>query len=148
MNLQESLLILADLEKDAAELYEKFSRECSKELNPIMVSFSKEEKKHEIIVIDLYKIDDLREKQLNEQTKKAIEKQINYINCNSKTLNLNSQKDFFRYSLQMEKNSIDIYTELFNICEKNAYKHVNFENLIEEERKHMLYIIEKLYKMK
>lgn len=148
MNLQESLLILAGFEKDAAGLYEKFSKECSKELNPIMVSFSNEEKKHETFIMDLCINNNLTEKQLNEQTKKAIEKQINFINCNSKVLNLNSQKDSFRYSLQLEKNSIDIYTELLNICEKNAYEHVNFENLIEEERKHMLYIIEKLYKMK
>ena len=73
---------------------------------------------------------------------------MEYLFNNDKKLNLNSEKDFFVFALQLERNSVEIYTQLLNIFEEDSYGYKSFEYLIKEERKHMLYILNKLYELK
>jgi len=73
---------------------------------------------------------------------------VEYLFNNDKKLNLNSEKDFFVFALQLERNSVEIYTQLLNIFEEDSYGYKSFEYLIKEERKHMLYILNKLYELK
>lgn len=148
MNVQECFLKLAQIEEDGAELYQKFSEECSEKLKPVVISFSEEEETHKEIMLELSNNEKLKEKQLDQYGREAFQKQVDYLNNNYKKLNLTSEKEFFGFALQLEKNSVEIYTELLSIFETDCYGYKKFEALIKEERKHMLYILNKLYELK
>ena len=149
MNLQECFLELAQSEEDGALLYQKLSEVCSEKLKPVVISFSKEEEKHKKVMLELSNNEELKEKQLGEDVENIFQKQVENLNNNyNKKLNLTSEKEYFLLALQLEKNSIEIYTKLLCIFETDSYGYKNFEDLIKEERKHMLYILNKLYELK
>ena len=148
MNLQECFLKLAKIEDDGSKLYQKFSQECSEKLKYVVISMSKEEEEHRKIMLELSNNDKLKEKRLDVDIEKVIQKQVDYLYNDSKKLTLTSEKDFFVFALQLEKNSGEIYTKLLNSFEPDTYGYKRFEYLIKEERKHMLYILNKLYDLK
>ena len=149
MNLQECFLELARSEEDGALLYQKLSEVCSEKLKPVVISFSIEEEKHKKIMIELSNDEKLKENQLDEDVEKVFQKQVDNLNNNyNKKLNLTSEKEYFLLALQLEKNSVEIYTKLLCIFEIDSYGYKNFENLIKEERKHMIYVLNKLYELK
>lgn len=147
MNLQECFLKLASIEEQDADLYKKFSENCAKKLKPTVLSFSKEEENHKVLMIELSNDEKLKEKQLHKDIEKVLESHTHSANTN-KRLNLASEKDFFGFALQLEKSSIEIYTELLNFFESDSYEYKSFEALIKEEKKHMLYILNRLYELK
>jgi len=147
MNLHEYFLELAQIEENASRLYLKFSKECSEKLKSVLISISKEEAKHKKIMFELSSNEDLKEKQINKYLEDILQKQFNYIYSNNK-LKLTYEKDLFVFALQLEKNSIEIYTKLLCIFEVDSYGHKETKYLIKEERKHMIYILNKLYEMK
>lgn len=146
MNLQECFLELANIEEAGAKLYGNFSEECSEKLKAVVISFSQEEERHKKIMIELSIDEKLKENQLQEEVEEVFQKQVDYLN--NKKLDLSSEKEFFGFALQVEKNSVEIYTELLRIFEPDSQSYKNFEELIKEERKHMLYILNRLYELK
>jgi rubrerythrin len=148
MNLQECFLRLAQLEADAGKLYGKFSEQCSERLKPVVISFSKEEEKHKSYMLELSSNENLKEKQINEDLEAMFDDQVNYLNSDDEILDLNSEKDFFGFALKLEKNSVEIYTKLLGDFQTDSNEYKGFEALIKEERKHMLYILNKLYELK
>jgi len=148
VNLQECLLRLAEIEEDGAGLYKKFSDVCSEKLKPVVVLFSQEERKHKEFMLKLATNENLKAEQLDRETEEVIQKQVDYYSTNGDNLNLASEKEFFRFSLQLEKNTIEIYTKLLSILEEESYAFKSFEALIGEERKHMLFILNELYELK
>ncbi|MGY0374745.1 hypothetical protein [Clostridium sp. JNZ J1-5] len=64
-----------------------------------------------------------------------------------KNFDFNDEKEFFQFALQIEKNSIDIYTKLLGSFEADCYEYKIFETLIKEEKKHMIFILNKLYEI-
>ena len=147
MNLRECFIELASIEEDGSLLYKNFSKECSEKLKPVVISFSEEEGKHKKFMILLSNNENLREKLIDEEVEKVFQKHVDYLN-NDKKLNLTSEKEFFIFALQLEKDSVEIYTELLYIFETDSNEYKRFEDLIKEERKHMLYILNKLYDLK
>lgn len=148
MILEECFLKLAQMEEDGAKLYQKFSEECSEKLKPVVVLFSQEEGKHKELMIQFANNEKLKAEQLDRETEEVIQKQVDYYSTNGENLNLASEKEFFRFSLQLEKNTIEIYTKLLSILEEESYAFKSFEALIGEERKHMLFILNELYELK
>jgi len=148
MKLQECFLKLSQIEEGGAELYEKFSQKCSEKLKPVVIAFSEEEEKHKNFMLDLSNDENLKEEQLQEDVEKVFQKQADYLNNKDEKLDLTSEKDFFGFALQLEKNSVEIYTELLRIFEIDSIRYKFFEDLINQERKHMLYILNKLYELK
>lgn len=141
--MQECFLKLAQSEENGADLYKKFSVVCSVKLKNIVISFSEEEEKHKKIMLELSKKEKLKDKQLNIDVEEVFQKQVEYLYNNGKELNLTSEKEFFVFALQLEKNSVEIYTKL-----SDSYGYKRFEDLIKEERKHMIYILNQLYELK
>jgi rubrerythrin len=148
MDLEECFLKLAQIEEYGSEIYEKFSEECSEKLKPVVISFSQEEEKHKKIMLELLNDKKLKRGQVKGAVEKILQKQMDYSNSNGKKLNLISEKEFFQFALKLEKNSIEIYTELLKMFEINSYEYKNFEALIKEEKNHMVYILNKLYELK
>lgn len=148
MNLQECFLKLAGSEEHAAELYEKFSKGCSEKLKPVALSFSMEEEKHKSYMLELSSNEKLKEKHLQEEIEVIFKSQADYLRMNDEILDITSEKDFFGFALKLEKNSVEIYTKLLEAFQKDSSEYKGFEALIKEERKHMLYILNKLYELK
>lgn len=148
MNLQECFLKLAKIEGEAGQLYEKFSEECSERLKLAAMAFSNEEEEHKIYMLELSSNENLKEKQINVDLEVMFNDQVNYLNSNDEMLDLNSEKDFFGFALKLEKNSVEIYTKLLDNFQTESNEYKGFEALIKEERKHMLYILNKLYELK
>jgi len=148
MDLQECFLKLAEIEESGAKLYEKFSQQCSEKLKPVVSSFSAEEEKHKNIMFDLSKDEKSKEEQLQKDVEDVFQKQADYLKNKDGKLDLTSEKEFFGFALLLEKNSVEIYTNLLGIFEIDSIRYKCFENLINQERKHMLYILNKLYELK
>jgi rubrerythrin len=148
MNLQQCFLELAKIEEGGAELYQNFSEDCSEKLKPVVISFSKEEEKHKSFMLELSNNKKIKEDKLHVNVEKVFQKQVDYLNNKDKKLDLTSEKEFFGFALQLEKNSVEIYTELLRIFETDSHGYKSFEELIKEERKHMLYILNRLYELK
>lgn len=148
MNLQEWFLKLAQIEEDGAELYRKFSEDCNEKLKSVVISFSEEELKHKELMLELSGDENLKKKRLDEEVELTFKKQINHLENNGNKLDSTSEKDFFQFALQLEKNSIEIYTKQLSSFEKDSDAYKKFESIIKEERKHMLFILNKLYELK
>ncbi|MBK5241552.1 hypothetical protein [Clostridium sp.] len=148
MNLQECFLKVAQSEENAAELYEKISVECSERLKPVVISFSKEEIGHKNYMLELASNEKLNEKQLHDEIEEIIKYQEIDLKSNHKALDITSEKDFFGFALKLEKNSVELYTKLLDTFNSDSNEYKGFEVLIKEERKHMLYILNKLYELK
>lgn len=147
LNLQECFLELAQIEGEASELYKKFSLECSEKLIPVVISFSKEEENHKKFMLKLSNNINLKEEQLHDDVDVIFQNQANNLNANNENLNITSERDFFGFALQLEKDSVETYTKLLNVLEINSDEYKGFEALIKEERKHMLFILSELYKL-
>lgn len=148
MKFQEYFLKLADIEELGEEMYENFSKSCNEKLKPVVIAFSKEEAKHQQLMIELSGDDRCTEKKLTKDMELILNQQIDYIKINGVNLDMNSEKDFFQFALQIEKNSIDMYTAQLSAFENNSNESIIFENIIKEERKHMLYILDQLYELR
>jgi len=147
MNLQECFLALAQFEEEGAKFYQEFSAKCSEQLKSVVITFSKEEIRHKEFMLEFSKDEKLIKEQLDEKVETLFKIQINNIMDNNKDLNLTSEKEFFRFSLKLEKYSIEIYSMIGKLFESDSYEHNIFEELIKEERKHMLFILNKLYEL-
>lgn len=148
MNLQECFLKLSQSEQNAAKLYRKISEDCSERLKPVVISFSKEEEEHKNYMLKLSSNEKLKEKQLHEEIEEIIKYQDDYLKSKEIILNIASEKDFFGFALKLEKNSVELYTKMLNTFQTDSNEYKGFEVLIKEERKHMLYILNKLYELK
>lgn len=148
MNLQEYFVELAKIEKMGEDLYQRFSETCSERLKPVVLAFSKEEGRHQKEMMALSADKHCIETKLDQEMSKNLNKQIDHIENNGKNLNMESEKEFFQFALQVEKNSVDIYSGQLGMFEKEATEYQMFENIIREERKHMLYIIEKIHELR
>lgn len=60
---------------------------------------------------------------------------------------MSCEKDFFGFALQLERNSVELYTKMQELFEHGSDDHRMFGNLVGEEKKHMLFILNKLYEM-
>lgn len=146
MNLQECFLKLTQIEEEGAELYKKASLKCSKKLRPAILSFYQEEKEHKNTMMELHKEGRFKLQKLDEDIEKIFNYQVDYMN-KGKNFDFNDEKEFFQFALQIEKNSIDIYTKLLESFEADCYEYKIFETLIKEEKKHMIFILNKLYEI-
>lgn len=148
MKFQEWFLKLADLEELGEEMYENFSKSCSEKLKPVVLALAKEEAKHQELMVEISGDDRYKEKKLNEEIELMLNQQIDHIKIIGEKLDMNCEKDFFQFALQIEKNSIDIYTAQLSAFENDSNAFIMFENIINEERKHMLYILDRLYELR
>ncbi|HEY5556343.1 hypothetical protein [Acetobacterium sp.] len=148
MNLQEYFLELADIEALSEEMFENFSKSCSEKLKPVVLALAKEEAKHLELMVELSGDDRYKEKKMNEEIALVLKQQIDHIKINGEKLDMNCEKDFFQFALQIEKNSINIYTAQLSAFENDSNALIMFETIIKEERKHMLYILDRLYKLR
>ncbi|MPN55674.1 hypothetical protein SDC9_203358 [bioreactor metagenome] len=57
-------------------------------------------------------------------------------------------KDFFIFALGIEKSSINIYSKVLELIKEPSEEYSLFEKLIEEEKKHMIYILKKIHELK
>lgn len=148
MNLQEYFLELAKIEELGEELYQRFSESCCDKLKPVVSAFSKEEGRHQKKMMDLAADKQGIMKNLDPEMLNNLNKQIEHIKINGEKLDQESEKEFFQFALQIEKNSVDIYSGQLSQFKKETSEYKIFENIIREERKHMLFIIEKLHDLR
>ncbi|MBC3889369.1 hypothetical protein GH810_13725 [Acetobacterium paludosum] len=148
MNLQEYFLELSHVEKLGEDLYEEFSESCSEKLKPVVLAFSQEEAKHQRLMLDLSRDEHIKDEMVNKEIELILNQQIDHIKINGGKLDIHSEKEFFQFALQVEKNSIDIYSAQLSVYEKESNKYKMFKNITKEERKHMLFILDRLYELK
>jgi len=147
MNLVECFVKLSKIEEDSSILYKEFSEICSERFKHIGINFSKEEEKHREFILRLSSNISFKEIQVDENLNDIFEEQLDYLNFEDKNAILTSEKSFFIFALQMEKNSIEIYTKLLRTFEKDLEEYKIFKTLLNEEKKHMIYILDELYKL-
>lgn len=148
MNFQECFLKLADIEELSKEMYQNFSKSCNEKLKPVVLAFSKEEAKHQKLMVKFSVDDRCTEKKISEEIALILNQQIDHIKINGEKLDMNCEKYFFQYALQTEKYSINIYTAQLRKFENDSSAFIMFKNIIKEERKHMLFILDRLYELR
>lgn len=148
MTLQEWFLMLAKIEEDGAELYKKFSEFSSGKLKSVILGFAQEEFKHKRLMIDLSSNYQFNGIQLNETVAMLSQQQADYVANNCVNINLSSEKEFLQFALQLEKNYIEIYKRQLDIFDLDSNEYKRFKIVIEESRKHMVFIVNILNDLK
>ncbi len=148
MTLQEWFLMLAKIEEDGAELYEKFSEHTTGKLKSVIFGFAQEELKHKKLMIDLSSDNKFMDTQINTTVAVLSQQQADYVAENRTNINFTSAKDFMQFALQLEKNYIEVYKRQLEIFEVDSKDYKRFKNVIEESRKHMVFIVNILNDLK
>lgn len=148
MNLGECFLELAKIEEDSCNVYKEFSTICNEKLKDVCIRFSKEEEKHTDFILKIYNDLSLKDKQLTEELNYFFNEKMNYLKTKEKGTSLTSEKEFFIFALQMEKDSIEIYTKLITMFEANSDEYKIIETLLKQEKNHMVYVLNQLHELK
>ncbi|MGV8905537.1 MAG: ferritin family protein [Acetobacterium sp.] len=147
MNLHELFLKLAEIEDDSAKLYDEFSQKCSEKLKPVARSFAAEEIQHKNFMLELFDDQKFKEKQLDESSQMILQQHLDFLQNTGRQLNLTSEKDFFQFSLQLEKNSIEMYTRQLKLFETDSDGYKRLESAIRDEKNHMIFIVNRLHEL-
>jgi len=134
---------MIQLEENARILYLKFAEMCNVRIKNTMLRFSKEEEKHKDTIFSLFK-DIGSTLELNNDVLNLIQQQ-NFYKISED--GLKKDKDFFIFALNIEKQSIEIYSKCLKNFEENTDEYNLFSELIEQEKKHMLYILKILHEL-
>lgn len=143
MNLRECFLELIRIEEKGADIYLNFSKMCSEQIKPVLVLFSEQESKHMKALLALSKYERLQNKKLDLHTEENFKEQLDYLN--NEEINPVTEKEFFKYALQLEKNSAQLYESLAAEFEPDTYENKVFSDLMKEEKRHMIFILKRLY---
>lgn len=148
ITLQEWFLMIAKIEEEGAELYKKFSEFSSGKLKSVVLGFAQEEFKHKRLMIDLSSDAQFNNIQLNETVAMLSQEQVDYVTAYATNVDLSSEKEFLQFALQLEKNYIEIYKKQLDIFKVDSNEYKRFKNVIEEARKHMVFIVNTLNDLK
>lgn len=136
---------MIQLEDNARILYLRFSEVCNPALKDTMIALSMEEERHQQMIADIFREikEDVNVDHM--EIAKLIEKQQQFYNKMEENIAGVGDKDFFIFALGIEKDSINIYSEILEKVKSNYQQYLVFQNLIDEERKHTLFILDRLY---
>lgn len=140
-------LNMIQLEENARSLYMKFSEICDLRIKKIIINFAEEEENHKKIIKSIFShlITDV---ELNDEILMLIQEQELYRKEMEENVFNNRDKDFFVFALGIEKSSINIYSKVLENIKEYSKEYSLFKKLIEEEKKHMIYIIKKIHELK
>lgn len=147
MELNEFCENMIQIEENAKVFYEKLAEICDERIKEAVLMFAGQEEKHKEIMENLFKNIVNVKLDLNEEIKQIIKDQIDFIN-NNKDMNFEKEKDFFNFAFEIEQKSIDAYGKIIWVFEIDTEGYILFKNLIEEEKKHMLYILKRIHELK
>lgn len=147
MQLNEFCENMIQIEENAKVFYENLAGICDERIKEAVIMFARQEEKHKEIMEKLFKnLVDVK-LDLNEEIKQIINEQMNFINKN-KYINFEKEKDFFNFAFEIEKKSIDAYSRIIGVFETDTEEYKLFYSLIEEEKKHMIFILKIIHELK
>jgi rubrerythrin len=109
---------------------------------------AKEEMRHKKMLLEISLNTEIKEEIVSEDVNLALQKQINYIGAEGSSVDLFSEKAFFRFALELERNSAEIYQKIMSMIQNDLYEYSKIESIYEEEKNHMVYVLSKLYELK
>lgn len=147
MGLNELCQNMIQIEENARVFYEELAGFCEERIKETVITFAKQEEIHKEIIEELFGNIENVDLHLSEKAKEIIKEQKEFINYN-KNVNFGKEKEFFNFAFSIEMKGIDTYSEIIKNFKKNTEEYNLFNNLIEEEKKHMLFILKKLHELK
>jgi hypothetical protein len=145
MRLQSGFFVLAHIENVVVKIYENCSVISDIERKRVMMIFAEEIRKRKVQILKLASNERLKNIELDSKFYELFKNALSYITSSGKELHKVSQKDFFSYALQVEKNTIEIYTALLQQCHNEDFDHILLEDMIHSEQKHMFFILDQLH---
>lgn len=148
MKLHDCFDKFIDLERHASDLYKKIKLGAPEHIARIAETFSKEELKHVKWLKGLKQDVPNSDFEGNEEFYYISDFNFKSLDINGEDLNVKSEKEFFLFALQMEKNSILMYSEFKKFFEMKSNEYELFTKIIDEERSHMYFILKVLHDLK
>ena len=148
MNIKELLKKLVDSEDYVAQLYKKIAKTSEDEFAETVLLFAKQEGTHAIRIGSL--LNQLENPDAVVPMEIALLPQWSLTNesVHAESTNFTTRKKLFLYALQVEKDSIVLYEEIVRLFNEDTEGKRIFVQLIEEERKHMYFILRRLHELK
>lgn len=145
MVLQDCIKELIKMEENASKLYDREARNSDERLEPVMNMLANEELKHRDALCILLESTESLTSVLDEETVKCLNRQKEFL---KKGIGKDfSQKNFFKFALQLETNSVEIYKNLAaNFTRQFDFGKI-FAEFVPEEKKHMIFILNMLHEM-
>lgn len=134
-----------DLERKASNVYEKIKLNSPEKIANIAETFSKEELKHVEWLEGLKQSIPDNEVEINEEFYYISDFNFKSVDSKGSEFKVETEKDLFLFSLQMEKNSILMYSEFKNNFPTESDEYELFKRIIDEERSHMFLILKVLH---
>lgn len=148
MDFNEFCNNLIQLEDNAGNLYEKFAMKCDERIKEAVLGLSREEEQHKEEMLKLYNSLSNVKSELNEEVKLIIKEQREYIENKDKNLDFKNDKDFFGFAFEIEQQSVDLFSKVLEMFSEGTNEYKIISNLIEEEKRHMIYILRKIHELK
>ena len=144
MKLAECLFEMSKIEQSIGSLYRNFADICSEKLREVVISLSQEEDKHRTELLKLASNVEFANSHISCDIQALVKEQADSLDV----IVSYSEKEFFKLALRIEKNSINIYTKLLELFKSGSKEYQIFEELIEQEKRHMVYILSRLYELR
>ena len=133
-----------ELEQYASKLYENIKTKSPDKIANIADNFAKEEIMHMEWLRKLKLEIPNRTIEGNDELYFLSDYNPDGFEAKDEEFRFDSEKDFFLFALQLEKNSILSYNEFKDNFQRDSKEYGFFEKMIHEERKHMVYILKVL----
>src|SRR6056297_835591 len=148
MILNDLLKKLIQTESNASEVYEHIAAVNEGDIKATALTFSKEEKNHSQVIKSILDLEEGLEIEVPEEVELIIETNDKEGGDTDSELAGASRKQLFKFALQMEKNSVNLYEKISQCFETKTTGKQQFEKLAKEERSHMYFILKKLHELK
>lgn len=146
MILKECTKELIKMEESASKFYDSMAEVAEPRLYDAMKKLAREEEGHMRALISLLGSSEGQDDVISQNAEKALVSQQLLIkegigeSC--------SQKDLFKFALTIEEKSVEIYKQLAEEFEYKEMHGKTFTDFIQEEKKHMMFILKILYDLK
>ena len=133
-----------EMEEFASKMYKEIAEAAQPDVKKVAIRFSEEEEKHALVIEEVMRLYDQREITLNERANLLLQSWYDKRKLFDPT-ELTTMKDFFKFGLQGEKDSVLLYEEIIQSFPEGTKGHSMITKLIEEEKKHMYFLLKQLH---
>lgn len=134
MNMGELFVQLSEIEEAGSNLYITFSKQCSDRLKNTALLLAREEVLHKEMLWEVSSNSKIKQKKISDELNKALEKQLDYMKTEGENVELSSEKSFFKFALELERNSVDIYQNMMEMLLDDEYEYHKIQIILEDEK--------------
>lgn len=144
MDFFDFIIKVKEMEQFASKMYREIADAAQLDVKKVATRFSEEEEKHAKAIEEIMRLYDQRDVALSERSYLLLQSWYDKRRQFDPS-EFTTMKDFFKFGLQGEKDSVLLYEEIIKSFPEDSTGYSLITKLIEEEKKHMYYLLKQLH---